>query len=328
MPSVSVVVPTYQRRDSLARLLDALAAQTHPAEDLEVIVVDDGSTDGTRGALLAARPPYRLRHFAQANHGPGAARNLGVAQARGALVVFFDDDVVPDVDAVAAHVAAHRAALDTVVVGPMLPPAGWRRPPWIRWEEDKLLEQYRAMIAGVYACTPRQFFTANASLERCRFLESGGFDAAFARAEDVELGYRLRNLGSRFAFEPRARVTHYPRRTFASWQRTPYQYGRGDVAMHRDKGHQALSLACREFHRRHALNRFIARVCVGRPLTFGAATLALRGLVRATDVVGLRGVASSALSALFNLLYWQGVTDELGGRDVMWRSVASARTAA
>jgi GT2 family glycosyltransferase len=320
---VSVVVPTYQRRDGLVRLLDALAAQTHPADDLEVIVVDDGSTDGTDHTLRAARPPYRLRHFKQANSGPGAARNLGVAQARGELIVFFDDDVVPDRSAITAHVAAHRVAANTVVIGPMLPPGSWPRPAWIRWEEDKLLQQYSAMLVGAYACTPRQFFTANASIERRRFVDAGGFDPTFARAEDVELGYRLRDLGSRFAFDPRAAVTHYPRRTFASWRRTPYQYGRGDVAMQRDKGHEALGLAFGEFHRRHVLNRTLARLCVGRWPAFVTTTLVLRAIVHASDTLRIHRAARAALSALFNLLYWQGVADELGSRKAVWRSVAA-----
>jgi GT2 family glycosyltransferase len=321
-------VPTYQRRESLVRLLDALAAQTHPLADIEVIVVDDGSADGTREHLAAARPPYRLRHFTQPNSGPGAARNLGVVHARGALIVFFDDDVVPDRGAIAAHVAAHRAAPDTVVIGPMLPPGARPRPAWIRWEEDKLLEQYSAMIAGAYACTPRQLFTANASLERRHFIRAGGFDPTFARAEDVELGYRLHDQGSSFAFEPRAAVVHHPRRTFASWRRTPYQYGRGDVAMQRDKGHEALQLAFWEFHRRHVLNRVLARLCVGRPPAFVPTTLGLRALVLVSDALRVRGIARSALSALFNLLYWQGVADALGSRDEVWRSVASHAEAA
>ena len=315
-------MPTYQRRESLARLLTALDAQSHPHDDFEVIVVDDGSTDGTREYLAGMRPAYAFSHFAQPNSGPGAARNLGVAHARGAIVVFFDDDVVPDPRAIAAHVAAHAAAPNTVVIGPMLPPRAWPRPAWIRWEEDKLLEQYSAMIAGAYACTPRQLFTANASLERRRLIEAGGFDPTFARAEDVELGYRLRDMGSQFAFEPNAAVTHYPRRTFASWRRTPYQYGRGDVAMHRDKGHQALGLAFWEFHRRHVLNRGLARLSVGRPLAFVPVTLGLRALVHVGDAVHERRVARAALSALFNLLYWQGVADGLGSRAEVWRAVA------
>src|SRR6185503_7804632 len=149
--AVSIVVPTFQRRARLSRMLDALAAQ--PAGDgFEVIVVDDGSTDGTWEWLSGARPPFAMRSFTQ------------------------------------AHLAAHARVSDAVVTGPMLPPdANWRRPAWIRWEEEMLLAQYRAMRDGVYPCTPRQFFTGNASVPRARLIAAGGFDARFVRAEDVEL---------------------------------------------------------------------------------------------------------------------------------------------
>jgi GT2 family glycosyltransferase len=305
-------------------LLRALAQQTVPTTDFEVIVVDDGSTDGTLSWLASLATPYVLRAFGQAHGGPAAARNRGVAEARGELIVFLDDDVVPEADVLAAHRRAHGGTTDSVVIGPMLPPAAWQRPAWIRWEEAKLVEQYEAMRDGRYPCTPRQFFTANASLRRSRFIAAGGFDDRFGRAEDVELGYRLRDRGMRFAFEPQAKVWHYPRRTFASWRRTPYEYGRSDVAMDREKGHEALDLAYREFHRRHPLNRALARGCIGRPTAFAAVTLLLRAAVRVSNVARTDAVAAAALSALFNLLYWQGISDALGGRHVVWHSVAAA----
>ena len=321
-PAISVVLPTFERRESLARALHGLRGQTHAAAGFEVIVVDDGSTDGTLAWLATVSTPYRLRAVGQAHGGPAAARNRGVSEARGALILFMDDDVVPDAGLLAAHAAAHAVAADAVVVGPMLPPEGWRRPAWIRWEEAKLVAQYEAMRAGRYPCTPRQFFTGNASLARFRFIDSGGFDDRFGRAEDVELGYRLRDAGMRFVFEPRAKVWHYPRRTFASWRRTPYEYGSNDVAMDRDKGHEALGLAYREFHARHPLSRALARACVGRPPAFAAVTSLLQAGVRAADTVGADRPAAAALSALFNLLYWQGISDALGGPRAVWRSVA------
>jgi GT2 family glycosyltransferase len=323
-PRVSVVVPTYERRESLRRLLDALAEQTHPTGDFEVIVVDDGSTDGTLDELAQARFSYRLRSFSQRHGGAGAARNRGVAEARGDLIVFLDDDVVPERDLIAAHVEAQGLSPDTVSIGPMLPPRGWARPVWIRWEEDKLLAQYRAMLEGVYACTPRQFFTANAALPRDRFLDAGGFDATFARAEDIELGFRLNDRGMRFVFLPGARVTHYPRRSFPSWRRTPYQYGRGDVVMHRDKGHRTLDLAYREFHWRHPLIRLVTRACAGRTAPSRIVGSGLVGIARAGDAVGADRIAMAALSALFNLLYWQGIVDEVGDRRAVWQAVAAA----
>jgi GT2 family glycosyltransferase len=295
--------------------------------DFEVVVVDDGSTDGTLGWLETVSTPFTLRPIGQSHGGPAAARNRGVAEARGALILFVDDDVVPDAALIASHAFAHTVAGESVVIGPMLPPDRWRRPAWIRWEEAKLVAQYEAMRLGRYPCTPRQFFTANASLARSTFIASGGFDNRFGRAEDVELGYRLRDAGLRFVFEPRAKVWHYPHRSFASWRRTPYEYGRSDVAMDHDKGHEALGLAYREFHGRHPLNRALARGCVGRPAAFATVTVLLRAAVRVADTVGADRPAAAALSALFNLLYWQGVSDALGGRHAVWRSVAEQEPA-
>src|SRR5689334_7590279 len=80
-PLVSIVVPTYNRRAGLERLLLALAAQTLPAERFEVVVVDDGSDDGTAQLLATRATPYRLRAVNQANAGPAAARNVGVRRA-------------------------------------------------------------------------------------------------------------------------------------------------------------------------------------------------------------------------------------------------------
>lgn len=317
-------MPTFERHDSLVRLLDAIARQTHPIDDLEVIVVDDGSRDGTWAMLSSSSYPYQLRALQQEHGGAGAARNRGVAAASGDVVLFLDDDVIPDEDLVASHLVAQRRSPDTVTIGPMLPPVGWSRPAWIRWEEDKLVQQYRAMLKGVYECTPRQFFTANAALPRQRFIEAGGFDPSFVRAEDVELGFRLHAGGMQFAFEPRAAVVHYPRRSFGSWRRTPYQYGRGDVTMHRDKGHGTLDNAFREFHGRHRLNRLLTRACVGHAVPFRATAFALGVTAQVADHVGLDRVAGAALSALFGLLYWQGVTDEIGDRDAVWRAVAAA----
>ncbi len=324
-PAVSIIVPTFERQASLFRLLDALAAQSHPLADIEVIVVDDGSADGTPERLRAARFPFDLRPLSQAHAGPAAARNLGVGAARGDIVLFFDDDVVPAGDAVATHVAAHRATPNAVVIGPMLPPAGWRRPAWIRWEEQKLLAQYDAMDRGVYPCTPRQLFTANASLPRRRFVAAGGFDVTYVRAEDVELGYRLMAMGMAFVFEPAARVWHYPGRSFASWRTVPYRYGQADVAMHRDKGHPALQYALDEFHDRHHLSRFVARLCVGQPVWRAVGTAALIGAVHVFGSLHHRRLAGAALSVLFNLRYWQGVSDSVGGPAVLWSAVAARR---
>lgn len=325
-PTVSVVVPTFNRRSSLQRLLEGLAAQSYPAAQFEVVVVDDGSTDGTAELLRDLVLPYEMRVLNQEHGGPGAARNLGVAAARGELIAFLDDDVVPARNLLREHVETHGTARDSVVIGPMSPPAAsWQRPAWVRWEEDKLQTQYRDMLAGKYACTPRQFYTGNASLSRAGFLAGGGFDTTYRRAEDVELAYRLRDLGARFIFNPRADVTHYPTRSFQAWCQTPYQYGRYDVAMDRDKGHEAWRCAVREFHSRHLFTRLLAHVCVGRRVVSELALLALRASASTASRIGKDRAASLALSAIFNLRYWQGAADELGGREPVFDAIAHAQ---
>lgn len=320
-PRISIVVPSYNRVARLERLLAALEKQTLAPTEFEVVVVDDGSTDGTFDRLQRLLPGYALRVFQQTNAGPAAARNRGVREAQAELILFLDDDVVPIQGLLAMHLDYHVRQPGTVVIGPMMRPSDWPRPAWIRWEEEMLEVQYRAMLAGEFPCTPRQFYTANASLARAAFLATGGFDPTFKRAEDVELAYRMRDAGATFVFLPEAVVQHYAARTFAAWSKTAYQYGRYDVLMHRQKGHEALACALEEFHLRHPLTRVLARSCVGHARLVGATVAALRGAATVADGLGAARPARLALGAIFNLLYWQGVSDELGGPRRVWTAV-------
>jgi glycosyltransferase involved in cell wall biosynthesis len=323
-PDVSIVVPTHNRCAGLYRLLCALSEQSFPRSRFEVVVVDDGSTDATADVLRTTTVPYALRSLSQSNSGPSVARNHGVQQARGRLILFLDDDVVPVPGLISAHVEAHGEANDVVVTGPMLaPPDSFPQPVWDRWDAAKLDEQYRAMLAGVYPCTQRQFFTANASLHREMFLKSGGFDPTFLRAEDMELAWRLRGGGARFVFEPRAEVVHFAARRFASWRKNAYDYGRYDVVMEQQKGIPILQLACLEFHRRRGPNRWLARLCVGRGRLSAIAIVGLVVAVRVASKLGAHRIASFALSSIFNVRYWQGVSDELGSPERLWKAVAA-----
>lgn len=90
-PETSVIIPTWNRRDLVARAIDSVLAQTRPVE--EILVVDDGSTDGT-GALLAQRYGKRITYVAQANAGVSAARNRGLAMAQGRYLALLDSDDV------------------------------------------------------------------------------------------------------------------------------------------------------------------------------------------------------------------------------------------
>lgn len=318
-PEVSVVVPTYNRRHQLERTLAGLAAQTGLTQALEVIVVSDGSSDGTDDWLRSGRTPVPVSPCFQDNAGPAVARNRGVAAATAPLVLFLDDDVVPAPDLVRTHVDHHNGLDDDlVVVGPMRTPDDVELSPWVQWEQTMLYKQYDAMLRGDWEATPRQFYTANASLARRHLDASGGFDPAFRRAEDVELAYRLADAGLAFVFVPEAVVYHYAERSFDSWRANASAYGRNDVIFGRDQGQPWLldSLAY-EFHDRHRLVQTLTRISLRHPRVGAAITSTAAVTARAACKSGPERAATAALSALYNLEYYRGMADELGGPNAL-----------
>lgn len=316
MIMISVIIPTFNRLDSLKRVLDALEGQVYPLEKFEVIVVSDGSGDGTHEYLQNAQTPYRLKPLVQTNQGPAAARNYGVAEAIGDLILFIDDDVVPGPHLIREHVRLHgRHAEDVVVIGPMLTPSDVKLAPWIQWSQDRLAEQYQAMVTGQWQPTARQFYTGNTSLPRHLLVESGGFDPTFHRAEDVELAYRLAERGIHFLFNPYAKGFHYEERTFDSWLSIPYAYGRYDVVFAVQKGQTwLLKQVLREYRQRHLLIKGITRLGLDRPRLSQAIIGLMKGLAKASGQLGLDGLIRLACSSMFNLRLYQGMADELGGR--------------
>ncbi len=319
MTQLTVVIPTYNRLHRLRQVLAALEAQTVPLDQFDVVVVSDGATDGTAQFLQAIYSPLRLNSVLQENAGVAAARNSGIEQATTDLILFLDDDVVPAPDLVQKHLEAQADfGPDTVVLGPMLTPDDFSMHPWVDWEQQMLVKQYDDMTAGKYAPTARQFFTGNTSLERRHLVEVGGFDTRFRRAEDVELAYRLDKAGLKFVFKGDAVGFHYAERSFDSWLATPYAYGRNDVVFSRDMGCDwLLPTMWREYHGRHPLIRRTTTLCLDRP---APSKLLTRSLKTSAEVAPAS--ARFAYSAIFNLRYYQGVADELGGREAFFAGVA------
>jgi glycosyltransferase involved in cell wall biosynthesis/GT2 family glycosyltransferase len=312
--TLSVIIPTYNRVDRLKRVLEALAAQDCDTP-FEVIVVSDGSTDGTDEYLRSGPWPVPIRAVTQANGGPAAARNGGLKEARGELVLFIDDDVVPEPGLVSAHLRRHAAAPDDlVVIGPMLTPTDSRLRPWVAWEQAMLDKQYVRFEQEPEA-HPRQFYTGNASASRRRIVDVGGFDARFRRAEDVELAYRLHEAGLHFMFEPGARAHHYADRSESSWCDAAYQYGRNDVTFAAEGVDHLLPAISFEFGRRHAAQRWMVLKVLPHRRLSALTRLLLSWLGRASAAVRVDGVSAQIYSGLFGLLYYRGVADELGSTD-------------
>jgi glycosyltransferase involved in cell wall biosynthesis/peptidoglycan/xylan/chitin deacetylase (PgdA/CDA1 family) len=203
---LSVVVPTYQRRDLLARTLQTMFDQETTSAGFEVLVVVDGSTDGTLEMLSGRFSGNRLRVLSQDNAGPAAARNLGIQSARGSIILFLDDDILCPPGLFAAHLAGHAGSEDRIVFGPVLGLAG----------DSTSAELTRLALDGYYTrmreeWDPDTALTAyvapNSSVRREALLKVGGFDTRFARAhEDADLGLRLRKEGLRFFYLPESPV--------------------------------------------------------------------------------------------------------------------------
>lgn len=319
MPHMSVVVPTYNRQASLIRTLEALARQSLPTHRFEVVVVSDGATDGTAAAVRSLAPPYRLRLLDQANAGPSAARNNGARAACGEVLVYLDDDVEPGSGCLEEHERAHGEDPMLVLIGPQSMPSRERFAVWVAWEHRMLEQQYARFASGEWQAGPNNLYSGNFSVRRDHLLEAGGFDERFKRQEDVELGYRLAQLGVRFRFEPRAAALHRPARTYESWYATPYLYGVRDVQMARDKHQESvMELARKHYRERSALTRAFARAVVGRRWAEAATLALLKPAPIALDRAGLRAPALQALSVLFNLRYLQGMAAEIGGGAKLW----------
>ena len=182
-------MPTYQRRDVVCDAVRALCGLDY-AGAVDVIVVVDGSSDGTAEALRTLQCPFPLRILEQENCGAGHARNRGAASATGDVLFFLDDDMIAEPDLIEQHAKMYREGADAVVghipVDRSSPP-GFLRDAVADWIESSRVAP---------ELTPFDIFTGQLSVRRTVFEALGGFDDSYTRRplfahEDTEFGARL-----------------------------------------------------------------------------------------------------------------------------------------
>jgi glycosyltransferase involved in cell wall biosynthesis len=191
MPEATVVIATRDRADLLRDCLARLAAQTAHGR-FDVVVSDNGSSDDTERVIAQAAPLARRVFVARPNR--GSARNAGIAAATGRIVIFCDDDTLPPAGFVAAHLAAHGAATNRVVAGPIVN-----------------VPDAHHLTAPTAAHFSRAFFcTCNASAPKAALDAVGDFDEAFELYgwEDTDLGVRLKGAGLKRVFAWDAYIYH------------------------------------------------------------------------------------------------------------------------
>lgn len=205
-PSVSVVIPTHQRRASVGLALQALAEQTVPAETYEVIVSVDGSTDGTSELLADFDSPYALNTVAGPQRGRAAACNAGVALARGDVLIILDDDMQAEPELIEHHRRHHPPGSRLCVLGAVPVEVDGSSPRAAHYVQAKFEAHLARLAHEDHLNLPRSFYSGNASLRAEVLREVGGFDDSFGSYgnEDVELALRLGAAGVKLRYDPEA----------------------------------------------------------------------------------------------------------------------------
>lgn len=315
---LAVIIPTHNRRSMVLETIAALHHQTLPAHRFEVVVMCDGCTDGSYEAVSMVDTPFRLRAFAHAQSGVAATRNSGVSHAAARIVLFLDDDISAVPELLAEHLHLHEQREDRIVIGRLLPDPGISLKGWTRWEQAIFDGRYDGLEQRQIAVDGRKFYTGNVSMARATFLAVGGFNTAYHRAEDIELGYRLQQSHAEFLFNSRAAGIHRGVHSFAGWSRTQYNYGRYDIRLTLGEGYGSLIPVGAWFQQRNRMNRLLGRAVIGRPVAQRIALATARAVAVISDRVGLVRPSQWSYSAIANLHYWQGVADELGGAHRLW----------
>ncbi len=229
-PTVSIVIPVKDRAEELQRCLASLAELEYPREQLEVIVVDDGSRDAT--AEVARRSGVRVLPSGGSGRGPAAARNVGAAAAGGEILAFIDSDCTASprwlAELVPAFADPEMAAVGGRVDGMCT---------------ESAVDRYEAVMSSLSLGSRERsgqggddtFYlpSCNLLVRRTAFLAACGFEETMQVGEDVDLTWRLRDGGWRIAYLPAGRVLHAHRSSVRSFMTRRFDYGTSEGVLQR-----------------------------------------------------------------------------------------------
>ncbi|MEZ4818338.1 MAG: glycosyltransferase, partial [Bdellovibrionota bacterium] len=225
-PKITIIIPTYEREKMLIDCLFAINKQTCGRDKFEVRVIDDATpnSDVKKSKVLANHFDFELSYTVQEKGGPAKARNLGAQNAKGEIIVFLDDDTLPDKEWLSELVKAlENSDFDGV--------GGITENVKNETLSEKLLHHIDHLISPIDPKSGEITFlvTVNAAFYKKAFDEVGGFDEGFKlpSGEDIDLGYRMRTQGFKFGHARKALVYHHQRDTLKSMFKNWYNYGQG-----------------------------------------------------------------------------------------------------
>ncbi|MBJ7600211.1 glycosyltransferase [Candidatus Nephthysia bennettiae] len=282
----SICIPSYNRKELLLATLRSLNQQSAPPDTYEVIVADDGSSDGTVEALADLRTRYRLRWFTQPNAGPAAASNAAAEMAENEVLIFLDADQVCSLEMVAVHLETHEREGNVFVQGLYPLAEGYRSRAASLLYERELLSALEP-IDRPHPASPHMW-SAQVSVRRSVWKEVGGFDSSFREygGEDTDFGLRVAAMGIRFLFDPRALSYHLHDVSYGSLRKQAYHEGCSIVRLSKKHGLSVETLFGGELDKR--VDRLFESGWNGAPRAMDAIGHALSWGVMAADAVRAR----------------------------------------
>lgn len=315
MTTVSVIVPTHNRRDLLRQLLHALSSQAADTPPFEVIIVADGCHDDTSTLVRESNVPFAVSLLELPGLGPALARNAGAKVAKSKILLFLDDDVIPTSGLVKAHVEAHLDKSGGVVLGPY-PPVPLPAPDHFRQKMQQWWSVHFARLAEPgHRFSYLDLLTGNLSIPKAVWDALDGLDPQFARArEDLEFGVRLIKAGIAFHYAPEALAFHYEHLTtnqLAALHRKKEE-GRSDALMLAKHPEMAACLQADRISRRQGLLRSGINKLLRRAGAFDD-TIAAKGvrIVRGLERLGFLASRNRLERALNRYFYTRGAVEGL-----------------
>jgi glycosyltransferase involved in cell wall biosynthesis len=223
---LSVVIATFNRCGILETTLNNLAQQSISHEDFEVLVIDDGSTDGTSEVVKSLIPslPYSLRYYRHENQGPGYTQNRGIREAHSNIVLLMADDIWATSKLLEEHLKIHKEHPEQThaVLGKVLQSKKLPESVLLKYWDPFGFDRFRGkhIVESIY------FYACNISVKKSFMIENGMFkETKGASHEDVELGYRLGQKGLKIIYNEYALAYHYHFETLSNACKRAYERG-------------------------------------------------------------------------------------------------------